>query len=150
MASKDFFVGIVGDNLSANELLGYPGGFNANYFCRWCKTIKMETQTDRFKRKENLRCISSYEFDLRLGIEKSAITEHCVWNRINDFHVYENNIPDVLHDGPKGPYAYDMGHITFHVVNLVKKTVKLSILNDRLSHQKLWPTFIIFLFLLAT
>lgn len=35
---------ISADNLGANVLFGFSGGFNAEYFCRFCTCTKEETQ----------------------------------------------------------------------------------------------------------
>ena len=124
--------GILGDNLGLNEVLGYVASFNANYFCCWCKTLKAITHTDCQERKETLRSVASYENDVLLGQEKTGIAEFSIWNEVENFHVYENCVADIMHDGPEGAFAYDMEHVTYHVIKKAEKKVNLEVLNDRI------------------
>lgn len=126
--------GVLGDNLGLNEILGYTGGFTAHYYCRWCKTIKKDTYTDCFERKGNLRCIADYQDDVNVGMQKSGISEASIWNEVNGFHVYDNCIADLMHDGPGGAFKYDMGHITHHFILKSEKKISLDHLNERLMH----------------
>lgn len=118
--------------MGLNEVLGYVACFDANYFCRWCKTLKAITHTDCQERDENLISVASYKNDILLVQEKTGIVEFSIWNEVADFHVYENCLADVLHDGPEGAFAYDMEHVTYHVVKKADKKVDLKVLNDRI------------------
>ena len=45
----------VGDNLALNTVLGFVSCFTANYFCRYCKTHRLETQLQLAENQESLR-----------------------------------------------------------------------------------------------
>lgn len=64
---------LLGDNLGLNTVLGFPGGFSANYFCRFCKEHRDETYTSFIEKTHLLRNKDNYEADVaRQVFEKSV------------------------------------------------------------------------------
>ena len=94
-----FCVGLfLADNLGFHNAMGFAGGLNSNYYCRFCKVCK-EVMRLQFKEKRGeLRKLRDYCEDVGLGLQLSGIVENSVWNSLLNFHVYENYAADILHD----------------------------------------------------
>lgn len=121
---------ILGDNLGLNAALGFVASFSANYFCRFCKTIKTATHTACIVNPINLRNTVNYAEDVLAGeFSSTGIKENCIFNSIDSFHVTSNFAVDVMHDIYEGVCHYNMCHI-------IKKFIEmgyfdLNKLNDR-------------------
>lgn len=128
-----FSVGLIlGDNLGLNSVLELTEGFMSTFFCKLCKTPLVQTQSDTTERKENMRKVSDYDEDVRLGKRGSGVNGESVWNNVKYFHVYLNIYADKLHDLNEGLLEYGMGHLVYHYV-FETPDLPLNILNDRLS-----------------
>lgn len=55
--------GVLGDNLGLNSVLGFTETFNSAYFCRKCRSSKMETQVSISENESFLRTKQNYEED---------------------------------------------------------------------------------------
>lgn len=67
---------ILGDNLGLNSILGFDESFQANYFCRFCKTHKNETRYQTIEDKKSLRNLNNYNDDslsLSYGIKEVCV-----------------------------------------------------------------------------
>lgn len=78
------------------------------------------------------RAVDSYEHhseSLNFGIK-----EKCVWNQLENFHVYYNIYCDLMHDVLEGVFRYDFA---FLVNDLIKKRYfDLNHLNNRIKYFK--------------
>lgn len=124
---------ILGDNVGLNSILGYNESFQAEYFCRFCRTSKTETKTQLVENVEKLRNIENYEMDCQNF--SHGIKEVCVWNRLQFFHVTKNVSCDLMHELLEGILRYDMGQILYSLI-IVKKNFSLEHLNERIKFFK--------------
>lgn len=127
-----FFVlaGLLSDNLGHNYFLGFSKGFNANYYCRFCKNKKCDCESNKIV-SQNLRQKQNYLADLSEGFRNSGIHEDSIWNEVYLFHVYEIFFTDLLHDYDEGILDYGMGNVVHHFI-IVKKKFTRDLLNSRM------------------
>lgn len=107
---------ILGDNLGLNSILGFNESFNAQYFCRICKTSREESKVQSVEDICTLRTVKNYEEsckNLDFGIKSQ-----CVFNVLPAYHVTENISLDLMHDMLEGVLRYDMAYI---LSSLIKK-----------------------------
>lgn len=108
---------ILGDNLGLNQILGYSESFNATKFCRICRMEKSECREFIHQDDTLLRTIENYSFDAALGdVRKSGIKEISIWNTLNNFHVVNNLVVDMMHDFLEGICHYDIIRILRHLI----------------------------------
>lgn len=121
---------VVGDNLGLNSILGYTESFRSTFFCRICITPKNITEKQTQLDPSTLRFKDKYESHL---IDKQyGIKEYCIWNDIENFHVYQNQSLDLMHDLYEGVLRYDMAKI---INSLVKQNCfSLTTLNNRVKY----------------
>lgn len=90
---------VLGDNLGVNSILGFAEGFNANFYCRFCKCHKEQMQllceeVSSFNRsKENY----SNDVDVQ-NVTLTGVNENSIFNNLNGFHVTDNPSVDIMHD----------------------------------------------------
>lgn len=90
---------VQGDNLGVHSLLQLSSGFNANYYCRFCKRHRTQMQVDDEEHKNCLRNIENYEEDvLKDRHSLTGISGPSPFNQLQSFHVIENPSIDVMHD----------------------------------------------------
>lgn len=102
------------DNLGANVLFGFAGGFNARQFCRFCECTKDKTQTMVEADISKLRTVASYqsqinklELNSNLDLkETDGIRKNCLFNELDSFHVCQNLSVDIMHDILEGSVPY--------------------------------------------
>ncbi|KAJ8674307.1 hypothetical protein QAD02_005569 [Eretmocerus hayati] len=123
---------VIGDNLGLNSLFGMVESFMAHFFCRLCKVIKLNTQTDSKERKESLRAPEDYENDLEEGYTQSGLKEYCILNEIDHYHIYENPYFDILHDISEGGLKFALVEILYYFIIEIE-TLDFDIFNDRLK-----------------
>lgn len=130
---------ILGDNLGLNTLLGFAKGFNATYFCRFCKSTKSETETLTKEVQCKNRTVQNYVEDVTQdNIKETGIHLDSIFNKLPWFHVVENVSADVMHDLPEGVCHYNMSHIIQGLIE--KKYFTLQILNIRKQSFNLGET----------
>lgn len=123
---------ILGDNLGLNSILGFDESFQANYFCRFCKTHKNETKYQITENEENLRNLDNYNNDcLSLSY---GIKEVCIWHELSNFHITSNLSCDLMHDVLEGILRYDMAQIINYLIK--NKYFSLEQLNERIKYFK--------------
>ena len=126
---------ILGDNLGLNSVLGFIESFNANFYCRLCKTHKDDAQCEIVE--NNLR-VDSYDQDVvEPNVSESGIKEKCIWNKVEHFGADTNYCVDWLHDGPEGWFKHLMGLILHYFTkdHLPKKErLSLKTLNSRINN----------------
>lgn len=94
------------DNLGGNNLFGFSGGFNANYYCRICENKRSECQmmvdesTMILRTKEEYaQMIAKIEAGENLSLtETKGIKSACILNDMPNFHILSNVTVDLMHD----------------------------------------------------
>lgn len=106
---KAVLIAICCDNLGANTIFGFPECFVSHYYCRFCETTKQQCQKQVIENTSNMRTVETYasyvdiaaknegRLDLSKGIKKP-----CVFNKLNNFHIFNNPSVDFLHDFLEG------------------------------------------------
>lgn len=123
---------LLGDNLGLNTMLGFTESFRANFFCRFCKCNREETQTMVVEQTEKLRNRNNYDDDVKLSnISATGIKESSVWNNLNSFHVTENFSVDIAHDIFEGIALFDTVELLYQFI-IVSHLFSVDQLNDRL------------------
>lgn len=88
-----------GDNLGIHSLHMFCGGFNANYYCRFCRRCKDMLQNDTDEYKEELRNAQNYAVDIATNNQKeTGLKGESEFNTLPSFHVTENLSVDAMHD----------------------------------------------------
>lgn len=128
-----FVLGLVlGDNLGLNTILGFVSSFSANYFCRFCKTVKTSTQKECFINPSLIRNKENYTKDVSINdVSLTGIKELSILNSIPTFHVTQNFSVDAMHDIFEGVCHYDMCHIIKKLIEM--QYFSLDLLNERKS-----------------
>ncbi|KAJ8671309.1 hypothetical protein QAD02_002568 [Eretmocerus hayati] len=89
---------LLGDNLALNEACGFKCGFVLSLFCRICSApaslCKLMCCIDR----SFVRTKTSYDHDVEKPAATSGLTERCVFNDVDRFHISENKSCDLMHD----------------------------------------------------
>lgn len=108
------------DNLGANTALGFAGGFNADYYCRFCTQIKWLCQTKCREDVNKIRTVENYEKQIQ-KIENSektlklkdteGIKQYCMLNNSPYFHIIVNKTADIMHDLNEGTIPCLLGHL---------------------------------------
>lgn len=94
------------DNLGANVLFGFAQSFAAEYYCRFCECLKVETKEMVNENVTKRRSKESYNHQIErlaaspdLGLKDTkGIKKNCLFNRLNSFHVSTNLSIDIMHD----------------------------------------------------
>lgn len=126
-----FILGLIlGDNLGLNTVLGFSA-FGANYFCRFCKDIKLMTHKCYGEDSSTLRNVENYKMDVATNnFSITGVKEECVFNSIESFHVTTNFCVDVMHDIFEGICHYDLAHVLTYFIK-TRKYFDLKTLNVR-------------------
>jgi len=130
---------LVGDNLGLNTILEFSKSFSANYFCRLCKSHKIDTFRLYEEDTSCLRTIENYLEDVeKMNFSETGIYKESVMNSIYSFHVTKNFCVDVMHDIFEGVCHYDMCHIIKYYVDTIK-IFSLTTLNNRKKNFNYGP-----------
>ncbi|XP_066594928.1 uncharacterized protein [Prorops nasuta] len=121
---------VIGDNLAANEILGFVTSFNSSYCCRVCLADKSTRDTQLKEDITLLRTKDNYRLDLMNHTR--GIVNKCVFNSLNSFDVTENITLDIMHDILEGICRYEMRDILNELIN-VQKFFTLENLNSRIA-----------------
>lgn len=120
----------VGDNLDLNEMLGFQKSFNANSFCRLCRTKSDSTKKDSSVRQENLRNEMNFLEDLEKNDPKSTgVCFNSIFNNLRSFHVTKNFYCDMMHDLYEGICKYVIAQLLNHYI-FKKKKFSLKTFNN--------------------
>ncbi|KAL6420225.1 hypothetical protein ACFW04_014596 [Cataglyphis niger] len=123
---------VIGDNLGVHEICGFVKSFVANHPCRFCKASLNQIRYQTVEDKQLLRRISEYDIDLQKNdVSITGLTEICVWNQLDSFHVLQNMSCDIMHDVFEGVCQYDMSKLILHFVQ--SNLFTLEDLNDRIG-----------------
>lgn len=78
-------MGILGDNLGINTLMGYSTSFSSLHYCRFCKINKYDAQSAVILDKQLNRSMKDYEVDLQKPYKETGIKENSEFNRLEHF-----------------------------------------------------------------
>ncbi|XP_058464155.1 uncharacterized protein LOC131438283 isoform X1 [Malaya genurostris] len=88
-----------GDNLGIHSMLQFSTGFNATFYCRFCRRPKELLKTDVIEHADCIRRRSDYEEDLVINkLSDTGIAGWSIFNNLPSFHVVENKCVDAMHD----------------------------------------------------
>ncbi|XP_062700459.1 uncharacterized protein LOC134285060 [Aedes albopictus] len=88
-----------GDNLGIHSMLLLSSGFNATFYCRFCRRPKELLKTDIREHADCMRRRQDYEEDVEVNRHSdTGITSFSVFNDLPSFHVVENKSADGMHD----------------------------------------------------
>ncbi|XP_033229751.1 uncharacterized protein LOC117181299 [Belonocnema kinseyi] len=128
----NFVLGLIlGDNKGLNEVLGFPGSFSANLYCRFCKRHRNDCSYDSEELSNYIRKSEDYETDVTLGVNVSGVKEKCVWLEVDYFDPVENFASCTLHDFDEGISRYAMPQICHFFIS-VAKIFDLAFLHERI------------------
>lgn len=85
---------IIGDNLALHSMLGFNESFSSSYFCRFCYCLKADSHNMTSENTKMLRHCFNYD----LLLLNNGLREYSTWNKLTNFHVYQNLFCDILHD----------------------------------------------------
>lgn len=103
---------LLGDNKGVNDACGYAKSHSANYFCRFCRMHKKDTQTSTIQNDSMMRDRANYEEDLKKkNFKLTGISEASVVNLIDCSHVTNTVGVDLKHDFYEGLLHYSMSEI---------------------------------------
>ena len=71
-------LGILGDNLGVNCLLGFQESFRANYFCRFCVASRYDAAQLSIEIANLLRDVEGYDIDIKRNTR--GVKDNCVFN----------------------------------------------------------------------
>lgn len=123
---------VLGDNLGTNSILGFAEGFNANYYCRFCRSHKKQMQLQCEENYSSVRSEQNYLLDVNLGnVSLTGVNENSIFNQITNFHVTNNPSVDIMHDLLEGVCHYDLTQIITYFIH-TKKYFSLDLINKRI------------------
>lgn len=129
----------LGDNLGLNTLLGFQESFSANSFCRFCKTVRSQTQTLCFQVTSSLRNLQNYNEDLAIdNASLTGIKFSPIFNCIDLFHVTSNFCVDIAHDIFEGVGILVMANLLYQFI-IIDKFFDLEVLNNRIRFFDFGP-----------
>lgn len=113
---KGSLIGVIFDNLGGNNLFGFSGGFNANYYCRMCTSKRSDCQkmvtedsSKIRKRDEYDRIVAQIRSGAALNLTESlGIKSACCLNTLPNFHILSNFTVDLMHDIFEGSAGFLM------------------------------------------
>lgn len=135
------------DNLGGNILFGFSGGFNANYYCRICTTIRSECQTmveENFMalrtKQEYEQMIAKIESGANLNLtETKGIKSACLLNNMPNFHILSNITVDLMHDVFEGVVGFLLEAVFNYCIDQnIEKLHHLQSLVENYYYGCLW------------
>lgn len=129
---------MLGGNLGLNSLLEFSKSFSANYYCRFCKSHKLDCHNLREENSACMRTIENYTEDVALNnFSETGIYKESILNKIHSFYVTQNYVVDIMHDIFEGVCHYNMCHIIKYYINL--QIFSLETLNLRKKNFNYGP-----------
>lgn len=104
--------------------------FSANYFCRFCNSKKEDTQKQIYVAPDLHKLVS--EYDAHVASKMFGEKEKCIWHDLENFHIYDNMVCDIMHDLFEGVHRYDIALIIWSLIR--HKFFTLNTLNSRIKY----------------
>lgn len=124
---------------SVQSIFGFCCGFNANYYCRFCKSSKAEMQKLCMENTATMRNEQNYEMDCKTNnFQKTGIKEKSVFNDLTNFHVVCNPSVDLMHDFLEGVCHVIFCAIIFNFI-YIRQLFTLKQFNTRLKSHYFGP-----------
>lgn len=122
---------LTGDNLGIHTMLSLSSGFNATFYCRFCRRPKVLLKNDNVEHADCLRRKLDYDEDVRTNsLSETGIVANSVFNSLPSFHVTQNKSVDPMHDlFSSGVCKYGLTKVLNHCI-YVKKYFTLRQLNE--------------------
>lgn len=121
---KGILTNVSSDNLGANSVFGFVESFSATFFCRICELPAIECKTAVEEISEKMRNKSTYaaqinaindtqcpDYKISKGVKK-----FCVFNRLNNFHIFDNCCVDIMHDMNEGVIRFFIRFLFEHII----------------------------------
>lgn len=90
---------LTGDNLGIHTMLSLSSGFNATFYCRFCRRPKNLLKKDTIEHADCLRRQADYDEDVRTNsLSETGIAANSIFNTLPSFHVVQNRSVDAMHD----------------------------------------------------
>ncbi len=123
----------LGDGKESNVVLGFVRSHSGNYFCRYCRLHRNDTQICTHDDPAHRRNRDNYEEDV-LANKQSAtgVREFSALNYISHFHVTDSSSEDVTHLVEEGICHYNFADILYYFI-YDKDYFTLEALNKRLQ-----------------
>lgn len=122
---KAALINISCDNLGANVLFGFPKGFNAEYYCRFCELTHAECEKSTREIATRIRTKTSHrekldylkewpDSDLK---QMKGVRNECAFNDLRSYDMFENVSLDVMHDWHEGILLVFMSEFFKYCIN---------------------------------
>lgn len=135
------------DNLGGNNLFGFSGGFNANFYGRICtakrsdcqKMVKENSNLLR-KKDEYERILAKIMSSANLSLTDSkGIKSACHLNTLDNFHILSNMSVDLMHDVFEGSVGFLLEQVFRYIVDEKISTLDhLQNLVENYNYGHLW------------
>lgn len=124
---------ILGDNLGLNSTFGFVESFSALRSCRICLADSSKSKKMIYEDENLLRTMKNYDNDVKTNdTKKTGIKESCVFNKIDGFHVTNNQSVDIMHDVFEGVANYVITAVLKQLI-YVDELFSFDILNSRIN-----------------
>lgn len=88
-----------GDNLGVHQMLSFATGFNATFYCRFCRRPKELLKEDLIEFPDCMRRPEDYNDDIETAnIRDTGISGYSIFNNLPSFHATINKSTDAMHD----------------------------------------------------
>lgn len=125
-------MGILGDNLGINTLMGFATSFSSLLYCRFCTQNKYKSQTSVTLDVSLNRTKQNYEIDCLKDFKESGIKELSAFNNMKHYHVAEFAIVDIMHDFySHGICSYDLSLVLSYMIQTLH--ISLQTINYRIQ-----------------
>lgn len=144
---KGSLIGVIFDNLGGNNLFGFSGGFNANYYCRMCTTRRPDCQTMITEnvgtirmREEYERIVAQIQSGAALSLTESfGIKSACYLNTLDNFHILSNISVDLMHDIFEGCAGFLIVEVfKYCIANKIATLEQIQTLVECFPYGDLW------------
>lgn len=129
---KVALINICFDNLGGNALYGIVECFNSHYYCRICECKRDDCRKQVCENPVEFRQKSSYLSTISRATRKNGaidlnvskgIKRSCIFNELENFHIFDNLSVDVMHD-------VNEGVIPFYLKNFFGYSMRNGILDE--------------------
>lgn len=93
---------VVGDNLAANQILGFIASFSKGFFCRFCYISGNDSGTATTTLSAPSRTPYSHQIDMETALvepnhyKKTGVKERCVLEELSYFSTTISTVPDIM------------------------------------------------------
>lgn len=113
------------DNLGGNVGGGFAKSFSANFYCRMCLNSKHEMQKLCVADPTKYRNLANYTEAIAIVNESTkidlqatkGISEYCILNDIENFHILTNWTADIMHDLSEGCMRFSIECFLVHALS---------------------------------